>query len=300
MELQTIEVKKREFAVEKANKQYAEKTDVERIVSAPCSIECNGKRIALSIPIESPNLDAVRQAVKVIEYNKASRGSGIQSTSRIFGYKPRDHIRGPFCSYADLHTKQPKAAGIICAFANEIEAEYKKYFSVEYAHHNSSVEVVSKDYRMGESVFTSGIANYDNFLPYHYDRGNFDKVFSCMLCFTKDLQGGELLLPEYDIGIECTNHSLMMFDGQAILHGVAPFNISQKGYRYTLVYYSLKQMWQCLTPDEELKYARTYRRGQLKKRAVDTEYKDNNDGRKKFTETRRKGIFRFHKATKKD
>jgi len=298
LELKKVEVKKREFAVEKANKQYAEKTDVEKIVGAPCSIECDGKRIAISIPIESPHLNSVLQAVKVIEYHKAARGSGIQSTSRIFGFKPRDHIRGPFCSYADLHTKQPKPAQIICNFADEIEKTYKKYFVDEYSHHSTVVETVREDYRMGESVFTSGIANYDNFLPYHYDRGNFNGVLSCMLCFTKGLEGGELLMPEYNIGISPTNQSLIIFDGQAILHGVAPFKIAKNGYRYTLVYYSLKQMWQCLTPDEELKYARTYRRGQLKKRAVDTEYKDNSDGRKKFTEQRRKGIARLANANK--
>ncbi len=44
-----------------------------------------------------------------------------------------------------------------------------------------------------------------------------------------------------------------MFDGQSILHGVTPINkVSPKGYRFSIVYYTLKRMWQCLEVDEEL------------------------------------------------
>ena len=44
-----------------------------------------------------------------------------------------------------------------------------------------------------------------------------------------------------------------MFDGQGIMHGVTPITYeSPLSYRYSIVYYSLKQMWKCLTIDEEL------------------------------------------------
>jgi len=296
MELPKIEVVWRNFPVSKADKQYARPEDVSRIVEAPCVLECDGRRIAAAIPMESPNFTAILRAVKVIDYISTHRGSGIQSTSRIFGFKPRDQIRSPFCSYADLHARQPKPAEIVANFAAEIEPIYRKHFGAEYKHHAESVVEVRADYRMGSSVFTSGIVNYDNLLPYHYDRGNFDGVLSCMVCLVDQMKGGELLMPEYDIGLRPTNHALIIFDGQAVLHGVAPFRFAPNGYRYTLVYYSLKAMWKCLPPDEELKHARTYRREQLKKRATDENYKNESESRLRFTAKRRQGIQRLRNA----
>ncbi len=65
-----------------------------------------------------------------------------------------------------------------------------------------------------------------------------------------------MAVPEYDIGLEVADQSLTLFDGQALLHGVTPFRRSgPQGYRFTVVYYSLQQMWQCLPPGEEAKRA---------------------------------------------
>ena len=40
------------------------------------------------------------------------------------------------------------------------------------------------------------------------------------------------------------------------MHGVSPIRLKDKySYRYTIVYYSLKNMWTCLPIGEELKNA---------------------------------------------
>ena len=58
--------------------------------------------------------------------------------------------------------------------------------------------------------------------------------------------GGHLAIPEYNIGLEIADNSVLFFDGQKIMHGVTPIKyLSPKAYRYSLVFYTLKQMWKC-------------------------------------------------------
>ena len=81
-----------------------------------------------------------------------------------------------------------------------------------------------------------------------------------MLAFKKDTLGGFLSLPEYGIGLEIADNSVLIFDGQNITHGVTPITkLGKESYRYTVVYYSLQQMWHCLTQEEELERVRNRR-----------------------------------------
>lgn len=60
-------------------------------------------------------------------------------------------------------------------------------------------------------------------------------------------------MPEYNIGFECAHNTAMMFDGQESLHGVTPIKReSEMSRRYSIVYYSLRQIWNCLPLDEEI------------------------------------------------
>jgi hypothetical protein len=114
------------------------------------------------------------------------------------------------------------------------------------------------DWKIGGTPFTSGIINKNNPLKYHFDAGNIGQVYSNMIAFKNDCEGGHLALPEFDIGLEISNRSVVFFDGQDILHGVTPFRLlSRDAYRYTIVYYTLKQMWNCKPLDEEIARIRT-------------------------------------------
>jgi hypothetical protein len=74
-----------------------------------------------------------------------------------------------------------------------------------------------------------------------------------MIVFKGGIQGGHLSVPEYGLRFKLPNNSLFMFDGQGLLHGVTPIKMeSPASYRYSIVYYTLKRMWQCLEVNEEL------------------------------------------------
>jgi hypothetical protein len=74
-----------------------------------------------------------------------------------------------------------------------------------------------------------------------------------MVGFKSNVKGGHLAIPEYDIGLEIANNSVVLFDGQKICHGVTPITLKSKNaYRYTVVYYTLQQMWKCQPITEEV------------------------------------------------
>lgn len=89
-----------------------------------------------------------------------------------------------------------------------------------------------------------------------------------MVVFKHQIDGGYLTCPEIGLCFELKDKSVLMFDGQNILHGVTPFTkLSPESYRYSIVYYSLAQMWKCLPPGEETKQANKRRREREKKMA---------------------------------
>lgn len=89
------------------------------------------------------------------------------------------------------------------------------------------------------------------------DTGNFKDVFSIMLGLKKDIKGGYLHIPELKVNLKISNGSLSMFDGQRFVHGVTPMvGTSEKSYRFTIVFYSLVQMWNCLETSAEVANAK--------------------------------------------
>jgi hypothetical protein len=189
----------------------------------------------------------ITQAVLKIKYFKDVRTEGLSTNSRIFGYRPRETIRKDFCSSTSLVHDFPDEHKLFADFAKTLDAHYKKYVPEIYkVHQNLSDEKILEEWKMQGSPFTSGIINKNNPLKYHYDSGNFTDVYSNMLALKRDVQGGYLAIPEYDVALEIANHSISLFDGQKLLHGVTPILYSNaQGYRYTIVYYTLKKMWNC-------------------------------------------------------
>jgi Oxygenase domain of the 2OGFeDO superfamily len=193
-------------------------------------------------------------ALKAIDFDKRKRTGGLVTHSRIFGYAPREQIRKDYCSSTSLARDYPNEHKIVCDFAADLSRLYEKYCPDMYdTHFNQVHDKIKNDWIIEGSPFTSGIINKNSALKYHVDKGNIRDVFSNMICFRKDVVGGHLAIPEYNIGLDIADKSVLFFNGQKILHGVTPFRIrSIEGYRYTLVYYSLQQMWKCQTVTEEL------------------------------------------------
>lgn len=266
--MKTIEIQRKEIDFKEYIKRSAKEEDYKTLVTEDCLITENGEPKILYIKLDKNKTKYLRQACKNIRYEKSERTTGLKTQSRIFGYSPRNTIRKDFCSSTSMAVEHPLEHTVICDFGKYIAGLYKEYFPQIYNKHKDLVTENNLDeWKIPQTPFTSGIVNKNNPLKYHFDAGNISDVLSNMIVFKKNMKGGYLACPEFDIAFECADNTAVLFDGQKILHGVTPLNKKESSYRYSVVYYSLKQMWNCLPLSEEVLRAREVRNKRETKRA---------------------------------
>ena len=231
----------------------AQEDDYDTLVTESSAVYENGDLMIVYQELDLDCADIV-QALQNIRYETSSRTDGLPTTSRIFGFSPRVTIRKDFCSATSLAKEQPAEHALVCQYAEKVADCYQRVNNPLYEQHLAATEGhVIGEYRVKNSPFTSGIINKNNPLKYHFDTGNFKSVWSCMLVFKHQVGGGYLSVPEYGLGFELKHNSLFMFDGQGLLHGVTPIRKrSATAFRYSIVYYSLREMWNCLPITDEL------------------------------------------------
>lgn len=272
--MKKIELKKNKIDLNNYIKKVANEKDCSNIIDFDCLIYIDGipKIAYLTIPNELTKY--VRQSclnVKLNHVERLSSGLITKGKNRVFGYRPARQMSqfASTCSTTGMAKDFPLEHSALCSFSKVAKEYYEKIFTTQY---NNNLNVVKqkilKEWTLEDTVFTSGIINKDSVLQYHFDIGHVSKALSVMLTLKKDLIGGHLAIPEINTLLKLSDNTLLIFDGQELLHGVTPIlKKSQKGYRFTIVYYSLIQMWKCLTIDEEVIKARKKRFDKEHKRA---------------------------------
>lgn len=243
------------------SKELLKRTALEEDCTTTISDECicvdeDGKYLIGMFKIPG-GIKEIHSALKKIRFLTNTRTGGMLSTSRIFGFSPRIELRQDYCTRTSLDRQFPRESEVIQDFALKLEEFYREFSGKTYEEHREKTDKVLPDYKMKGTVFTSGIINKNNPLPYHKDRGNFENCYSCMIMCRDGILGGKLSCPEYGVKFDIPDGYMIMFDGQKLIHGVTPIvKLKDNAYRYTLVYYSLKGFWKCLTEEEELKRVR--------------------------------------------
>jgi hypothetical protein len=269
--MEILRLTKNKIDLKQWDKQYASPAHCTKVIEDDTIVYLNGSdvpaiiylRDAVTIP---PGLVT---NLKVSKFGTQTRQSGIAPKNLTFGYTPRNPVyTRENCQATRMTNDSPELMAKLAALGTELDALYKERNPVIYAKHSQQTSEVLSDWRISGTVFTSGVVNKNSQLPYHYDRGNFKEAWSAMVTLRNGITGGYLACPEIDTLIKNTNGSLLLFDGQSLLHGVTPIGYSTtSAYRYTIVYYSLAKMWQCLAPLEELKRANKVRAGREIRRA---------------------------------
>lgn len=259
----------------------AQEGDCDTLINFDCLITENGKPRILYMKLKT-DTSALRWAVKSIRYQNNKRTTELENDagkniSRVFGFMPKRALRNDFCSSTRMATETPKQHHVITDFATELAEIYREYFPETFEEHvKITSEKVREEWMIGGGPFTSGIVNKDNPLKYHHDAGNFKGVLSNMVAFKKGVDGGRLCCPEFGVKFEIEDNTLLIFDGQSILHGVTPINkLHPDAYRYTIVYYSLMQMWRCDSVNEEIYRIRKVKKAREIKRLTLTSDDEN-------------------------
>lgn len=273
--MKVIHAKRRDIDLKQYRFRRADEKDCSQLVDENAMIYIDGKLAIVYIDKVSEDMTAFYDALTKIRYDKSTRTSGLVTTSRIFGYAPRNVLRNAPCRATSLAGDAPEHHGAIMKAA-AVAAKYYRTHNPDLSsmHQQLTDEKVLGNYRMGDTMFTSGIINDNNPLLYHFDAGNYRGVWSAMFGFKKGIEGGYLAMPEIDIKFKISDKSLSMFDGQGILHGVTPIKKTHPdAKRYTIVYYSLQQMWNCETPGTELEILRNRRTEYERRRSDEAKHK---------------------------
>ncbi len=234
------------------------------MINEDCIVMFDGEPIAYYIKHAGFDLQELEAELKKTKFTKQPRMSGIKPKALYFGYTGANPIANDFCNVAGTSWKYPYLHELLIDLTVKMNAVYLKTATKEYKAHRQKLKDykngLNEQYRIKNTVFTSGVLNKNCAFPYHPDKGNLDGVFSMMICIRKNMGGGQLILPEYGIGFACSNQSLLLFDGQKAIHGVTPLiplNASDDCYRYTGVCYTHTRLWRCGSPEEELKRAQS-------------------------------------------
>jgi hypothetical protein len=179
----------------------------------------------------------------------ARQGRGNMSFVGVtFGYAPRRVMaRQEGCRMTAFGRDDADGERFLEDLARELTDEFAELVPNQAAH---DVEVLGSsvltDWRMGEtSLWTSGVINKANVLPYHRDGNNLN-TWSAMPTIRYGMDGGRLHVPEYDLVFPCGDGDVTWFYGRGLVHGVTPMRERKPGaYRYSLVFYALKGMTSC-------------------------------------------------------
>lgn len=263
-------LKKRDIDLSQFVKRSALETDYEQFIDEDViAIDADTKQIIfIHTRLDFSDKD-IMWALGRIKYEENVRTAGLKTRSRIFGYNPRNVVRKDFCSTTSLAVDQPTEHAVVCKYGVQIAGLYSEFTPETYGKHQEIMKSkVLDEWQIRETPFTSGIINKNNPLKYHFDSGNFKNVYSCMAVFKRHIRGGFLSMPEYNVGVSLPHNSVFMFDGQSVLHGVTPITkTSPDAVRFSIVYYSLQQIWNCLPLSDEIARIRNIKTVRERRRA---------------------------------
>lgn len=220
----------------------------------------DGHPVMLYLPVE--NVTPLRQTVLHMTMGTTLRaGAGLRNKSRTFGMAPRKPVLWrEGCAPTSLARDDPQAMAVLAQYAGQMRDTLNRHLPDQVAQGKRAVADVLPEWRLAEdALWTSGVINDTSTLPYHRDRFNFD-AWSAMPVVRRGTRGGYLHVPEYDLVVPCRDGWALFWSGFQLVHGVTPIRkVEPDGYRFSVVYYALRGMKDCLTAALETKYANARR-----------------------------------------
>ena len=221
-----------------------------RVVRGPVTLLERGEPLLILATVTMPS--RFRAACHAIEAPTSYRTNGLRTTSRAFGTLTRNVIRGDFCRASEVAAKQPADHAALTAMGASLAEVYEQHAPGAFKAHREKASAVPRDFRLRDTPFTSGNLNKNTSLAYHLDKGNAANAWSAMVVLRERVAGAMLVLPEFGVSLELPDGACLLFDGQGTWHGLTPVVAEPGGYRYSVVYFSLKAAWQCLPFEDEL------------------------------------------------
>lgn len=204
-------------------------------------------------------------AFRAIPRTCVVRAAGVRTRSNTFGYSaPKPMFQINAATTSGWAMTDPTGHTTLETFAHWAWAEFQTNGPAPAVDHMRGVrDHIHTDWRMGDTPWTSGIANDTVPLYYHYDRNNVPDAWSVMLGARAGVRGGHLHIADYDVTLPINDRDVVFFPGVNYMHGVTPLRESMRdGFRYTFVWYPVKAFYD-LGSAEEARTAARVRRTEL-------------------------------------
>lgn len=173
-------------------------------------------------------LARVTEGCQVARFPEVSRRGHIISQSLMFG-RLRNHRHG---TVVERWPAEPLAGTLqrLCASLWSLYGSAAPTLQRRQRHPRG----------IAGTAWTTGTINANSAVGFHRDVSNARGCWSGMLVVAGGIVGGDLVLPEFGIGIRCTNGTSIFFNGSEHTHGVtAIVQMESDGYRYSIPYYTL-------------------------------------------------------------
>ena len=88
--MKSINAKKREINIKEFRHRRAEEKDFSTLIDEDTCVYIDGKLAIVYVAAVEEDMSSFYTALESIRYDKSTRTSGLVTTSRIFGYAPRN------------------------------------------------------------------------------------------------------------------------------------------------------------------------------------------------------------------
>jgi len=138
-------------------------------------------------------------------------------------------------------------------FVEFIDKKYEELCPEHYRKQLAIATGTNRNYRIGETSFTTVTVNRNFQTAVHKDAGDFPEGFGNLIVYREgDFKGSYFCMPEYRVAIDMQNCDILFADVHR-WHGNTPFKECVGDYkRIAFVMYYREYMYKCKQPKEEL------------------------------------------------
>jgi hypothetical protein len=138
-------------------------------------------------------------------------------------------------------------------FVEFIDSKYAELCPEHYKKQIAIAQGTNRNYRIGDTSFTTVTVNRNFQTAVHKDAGDFPEGFGNLIVYREgDYKGSYFCLPEYRVAIDMHNCDVLFADVHS-WHGNTPFMDCSPDYmRIAFVMYYREYMYKCKQPSQQL------------------------------------------------
>jgi len=201
------------------------------------------------LPLAKKTLSTTRGAAagnqtRYIINDRFERSNPVNSS--ILGYFDSANGKRP-CRLTKMSKDYFESYQNALPFIQQMDTCFKSLYPE--AHEKQYLSASNSGYSIAQTAFSTITVNYNFPTALHVDKGDFKDGFGNLVVISKDMEGGHLLFPKYELAIALKNGDFLAMDAHQY-HCNSPMTFkSPDGYRLSFVGYFRSSLTKCAQRD---------------------------------------------------